>query len=83
MRLFEIPPGQRVRVTSKLIRWVEHQSEQILGENITWEGTTTDRYCYYKAAERRLLIQHTVDWPEFGIWQKDCECEIVTLAPKK
>lgn len=84
MQLFKVPPGQRVRVTSKLIRWVEHQTEQRLAENVTWEGTVTDKRHYYKGAMRVLLINHTIDWPEFGVWQRDCECEIIeNSAPYK
>lgn len=79
MRLFSVPPGRRVRITSKLIRWIEHQSEQTVAEGITWEGTTTNRYCFYKGAERRLIIRHTIPWPA-GIWQKDTNCEIIESA---
>lgn len=77
MRLFKVKVGERVRVTSKLIRWVKHQSEQVIGEDVTWEGTTTDRYFYYKGALRRLLVDHTVDFAEYGIWQKDTNCEVI------
>lgn len=77
MRLFLVPPGKRVRLTSKLIRWVEHQTEKTVEDDITWEGTVTDRYFYYKGAQRRLLVRHTINWPEYGIWQKDCECEVI------
>jgi hypothetical protein len=73
MRLFQIPEGQRVRITSKLIRWVEYGSEQLVGDETTWEGTTTDRYFFYKGFKRRLIVDHTVEWDEYGIWQKDTE----------
>lgn len=79
MRLFAVPPGARVRITSRLVRWVEGSAEIDIAQDITWEGTTTDRYYYYKGARRRLIVKHTMmNWPELGIWQRDCECEIVS-----
>ena len=80
MRLFQVSDGQRVRLTSKLIRWVEHHSIRKVGVGVTWEGTTTDKYFFYKGEKRRLLVDHTVNWPEYGIWQKDTECEIIKLS---
>ncbi len=77
MRLFAVPSGTRVRITSRLIRWAEGSAEISIAENIVWEGTTTDRYYYYKGARRRLIVNHTVNWPELGIWQKDCDCETI------
>ena len=77
MRLFDVPAGRCVRITSKLIRWVEHSSEQLLGENVEWMGITTDRYMFYKGCMRRMLVNHTVDWPEYAIWQRNVDCEIV------
>lgn len=81
MRLFTIPEGQRVRVTSRLIRWVEHGSESRVAEDVTWEGTTTNRYFYYKGYRRRLIIDHTLNWPEYGVWQKDIEVELTENRP--
>jgi hypothetical protein len=67
-----------VRVTSKLIRWVEHRREQVVAEDVTFMATTTNRYFRYKGARRRLLIDHDVSfWTEYGIWQKDTHVEIV------
>lgn len=79
MRLFKVGDKVRVRVTSKLIHWVEHGRDTTVAENLTWEGTTTDRYYYYKGAHRRLIVDHTVDmWNEYGIWQRDTEeCEVI------
>lgn len=77
MRLFDVPAGKYVRITSKLIRWVENGIEQTISEGVTWTGVTTDRYFYYKGASRRLLINHSINWPEFGIWQIDTEVEII------
>ena len=73
MRLFQIPDGQRVRITSKLIRWVEHGKEYLLNEETTWDGTTTKHYYFYKGCKRRLIVDHTVEWDEYGIWQRDTE----------
>lgn len=84
MRLFQIPTGARVRLTSKLVRWVEHQSEQKIAENVTWEGTTTDKYFYYKGAERRLIVDHTIEFAEYGVWQRDTEAIVISdNAPNK
>lgn len=81
MRLFQVPDKTRVRFTSKLIRWVEHRYQRTVAEDVTWEGTTTDRYFYYKGERRRLIVNHTVDfWDEYGIWQRDTECEIINKS---
>lgn len=78
MLLFDVPAGKRVRITSRLIRWVERGSVRTIAENITWEGTTTDRYFFYKGAQRRLLVDHTAGfWQEYGIWQRNARCDIV------
>ena len=79
MRLFKVGDKVRVRITSKLIHWVEHGRDTTVAENLTWEGTTTDRYYFYKGAHRRLITNHTVDmWGEYGIWQRDTDdCEII------
>jgi hypothetical protein len=77
MRLFDVSAGQSVRITSKLIRWVEHASEQLIGEDVTWTGIATDRYVFYKGCVRRMLVNHTIPFDEYAIWQRDCECEVV------
>lgn len=78
MRLFKVESGRRVRVVSRLIRWVEHGSECKISENTVWEGTTTDRYYYYKQAQRRLLVNHDIEgWTEYGVWQRDTEVELI------
>ena len=77
MRLFDVANGRRVRITSRLVQWIEGSAEFQVAENLSWEGVTTDRYFFYKGARRRLLVNHTVPWPEYGIWQRDCECEIL------
>ena len=81
MRLFTVPAGRRVRITSKLIRWVESVVEHTVAENYTWEGRTTDRYMYYKSHRRRMLVDHTIDWPEYAIWQRDTEVELIDDKP--
>lgn len=78
MQLFDVAAGKRVRITSRLIRWIERGVVSTLAENVTWEGTTTDRYFFYKGARRRLLVDHTAGfWQEYGIWQRDTTCEII------
>lgn len=78
MELFDVPPNCRVKLTAKLIRWVDHRAEHNLGEHITFEATTTDRYFTYKGARRRLLIDHTLNYvKEYGIWQKNTDCEVI------
>lgn len=74
MTLFQIPAGRRVRISSRLIRWLQHGIEHTIAEDVTWEGTTTSRYFVYKGELRRLIIDHTVScWPEYGVWQKETE----------
>lgn len=78
MKLFSVPDGKRVRITSKLIRFVEHRQEQVVAEDVTFTAITTNKYFFYKGAHRRLLVNHDVTfWAEYGIWQKDTRIEIV------
>lgn len=78
MMLFDVPDDTRVRVTSKLIRWVEHGKELIVAENVTWEGTTTDCFEEFRGEKRRLIIDHTIiPWAGHGTWQLDTECEVM------
>lgn len=81
MQVFDVPANVRIRLTSKMIRWVERTSEKVVVENITWEGTTTDEYIFFKKVRRRLIVNHTVDSLSEGIWQSNTECEIVSLTP--
>jgi hypothetical protein len=77
-KLFEVPSGTRVRMTSKLIRWREQGADLKVGEGVTWEGTTTGCYEEFQGERRRLVIAHTIPlWRGTGIWQTDCECEVV------
>lgn len=80
MRLFDVPGGIRVRITSALIRWVDVGDELKVAENLTWEGTTTDEYFTFREIKRRLIVNHSI--PMFkghGTWQRDCECELVNI----
>lgn len=77
MRLFDVPAGQRVRITSKLIRWVEYTTEYTIAEDFTWEGVATNNYLFYKGCMRRMMVNHTVDWPEYAIWQRDTDCDVI------
>lgn len=77
-RLFDLPRNVRVRLTSTLITWVDKNREETIGENVTWEGVTTNRYRHFRGVRRRLLINPTVSsHGELGIWQRDCDCELV------
>lgn len=77
MRLFLVPDGKKVRITSKLIRWIEHGTEHTVVENTTWTGITTKHYYPFKGHRRRMIMHHSVGWPEVCIWQKDVECEVL------
>lgn len=78
MKLFAVPDGKRVRITSKLIRFVEHRQEQVVAEDVTFEAVTTNKYFFYKNAHRRLLVNHNVSfWKEYGIWQRDTKIELL------
>jgi len=77
MRLFDVAADKRVRITSKLIRWRECGEDMKVGENVTWEGTTTDYYEVFRGERRRLITDHTIAlWRGTGIFQTDCECEV-------
>jgi hypothetical protein len=78
MKLFDAPNRCRVKLTSKLVRWIDHHKEHVVAENVQFEADTTGKYFYYKGARRRLLINHSVTfWPEYGIWARDTHVEIV------
>jgi hypothetical protein len=78
MQLFDVADGQRVRLTAKTVRWVERGAEMEVGQNVTFEGTTTDAYFTFRGVKRRLIVDHTIpEWGRHGTWQRDCECELI------
>lgn len=79
MRLFKVPIHKRVRLTSKIIRWkISDKVEEEIAKNVTWEGTTTDRYKVYDGKLRRLIIKPSVDFfRSKEIWQVDTDCEVL------
>jgi hypothetical protein len=79
IRLFTVPNGRRVRVTSRLIRWIDDDGvEHEVARDATWTATTTEHYWKHKGVERRLLIDHTFDSQTAdGIWQADTDCHVV------
>ena len=79
MMLFDVPDWKRVRITTERIRWAALGGEiTLLGENVTWEGTTTGSRKYLGKARRRLIIEHTLEfYVENGVWQRDIECEVI------
>ena len=78
MRLFAVPSRTRVRIHSGGMRWCDHRSEETMYKGVIFEATTTNCYCYYKGAKRRLLINPDIKTPDgIGIWQSDKQCEIV------
>lgn len=82
-RLFEVPDGRRVRITSKRIRYADTDVDppviRTLLREVTWTGTTTEHKWTFEGVERRLIVQHTLDCEglEDGIWQRDVECWVV------
>ena len=82
-RLFDVPDDTRVQITSKYVRWREHGEDMKVGENVTWEGLTTRYYDEFRGERRRLIICHTIPmWSGTGIFQTDCECEIISPPPE-
>jgi hypothetical protein len=79
IRLFTVPNGRRVRVTSRLIRWIDDDGvEHEVARDATWTATTTEHYWKHKGVERRLLIDHTLPFhKDSGIWQRNTECYVV------
>jgi hypothetical protein len=79
MRLFAVPAGRRVRITSRQIYWKEHDEVKVLAEKITWSGTTTgDYWVSVDGVERRLITDHSLGFHEnSGVWQRDIECEVI------
>ena len=77
-RLFKIPNNVRVRITSKLVRWLECGELVTIDENVTWEGLTTSDYETFLGERRRLIICHTIPrWSGTGTYQTDCDCVIL------
>ena len=78
MRLFAVPSGRRVRITSRQIYWKEREEVQVLAEEITWSGKTTGDYWFCDGVERRLITEHSLGFHEnSGVWQRDIECEVI------
>lgn len=82
-RLFDVPSGRRVRVTSKRVRYAEvvdgERVVRTLLEDYTWTGTTTGHYWIFEGVERRLITDHDIECGklETDIWQRDVDCYVV------
>jgi hypothetical protein len=54
------------------------QVDELVGEDVTWEGVATGAYWMHEGVERRLVVDHTLGkYSEDGVWQRDCECYVV------
>ena len=79
MRLFDVSSGRRVMITSDRIRWADDFGEVTeLGRQVTWSGMTTVHYWTFEQVERRLIVNHTLEWHrEDGVWQRDVDCLVI------
>jgi len=79
MRLFEVKAGLRVRIRSRHVRYLVRKGVSVdIAHSATFEGTVTNEFVELDGANRRLLIDLSIDfWKGFGVWQSDCECEVV------
>lgn len=79
IRLFDVPNGRRVRITSKQIRYADKGVMKTLLQEVTWTGTTTGHYWMYEGVQRRLVTDHSIECGEMtdGVWQRDVECYII------
>lgn len=66
-------------LTSGTLRWAETKEEvELLGENVTWFGTTTNHYWLHGDVERRLLVDHTLGiHNDSGVWQRNIKCRVI------
>lgn len=79
MKLFEVQAGTRVRLSSRRVRLkVTDEIDVVVSNDATFEATVTDSYLEWEDCQRRLLVDLSVNfWRGYGIWQRDCECEII------
>jgi hypothetical protein len=51
---------------------------KVLAEDVTWQGVTTGCWWWYRDIERRLVIDHSLEFhTDSGVWQKDIEVTLV------
>ena len=77
-RLFDVDDNVRIRITSKVVRWVDRGQDMHDAENVTWEGLTTGCYDTMRGERRRLIICHTIPkWAGEGTYQSNCDCIVL------
>ena len=79
MNLFEVTAGTRVRIVARAVRYLVQRDLTIdVARDVTFTGLATDQYMELNGENRRLVVDLDVDfWRGFGVWQCDCECEVV------
>jgi hypothetical protein len=76
MRLFEVDNDHRVRIKSNVVTYQDELADTVLGRDVVWEGTTTDYYCHYRGAMRRLIRDPNIKFHYNNhVWSRDLECE--------
>lgn len=72
MTLFEIPTGTRVNITTGKvnIEMPEIRAAGVVGWNLTYDATATDRFQEFMGKRRRLFVDASVEFPAGGreIW---------------
>ena len=54
------------------------QVDDLVAQDVTWEGVATGAYWTCDGVERRLVVDHTLGvYPDSGVWQRDVECYVV------
>ena len=52
--------------------------DDLVAQDVTWEGVATGAYWTCDGVERRLVVDHTLGvYPDSGVWQRDVECYVV------
>ena len=83
MRLFEVPTGRKVRITSERIRYADvvdgERVIKTLSGQQTWTGITSGHYWMFEGVQRRLITDHSIECEYLvdGVWQRDCECYVI------
>jgi len=67
-----------VRIHSNKITFKERGSSTVIGEDITWEGTTTERYRFAWGTLRRMIVNPNANFNRaMAVWARNHDCEVL------
>jgi len=78
VKVFDVETGARIRVMSNRVTYKSGSASKLLGEKVTWEGTTTACYRHAYGTLRRLIINPSIHFMgQVAVWTANLDCEVI------